>query len=315
MPLLKRFVAAIVLLSRLAAELPAAEWTIDRTKTGLAVKQDGQLVTDYLTSSGAKPILWPLIAPGGQQLTRAYPMLDVASEEHDHPHQRSCWFTHGKVNGIDFWSEQTEHGTIVHRDFVETADGDRALIVTRNDWLAPGGVKQCEDRRRLVFREDSGRRLIDFEITIKASDGPVVFGDTKEGCFGVRVASTIRVDSKRGGRIVNSNGDVDAAAWGKPASWVDYQGPVEGQVVGIAILNHPSSFRFPGYWHVRTYGLFAANPFGKNDFTSGGGDGSYTLPAGESLALSYRMVLHEGDERAGRIADAFAAYAKEKIGE
>ena len=42
--------------------------------------------------------------------------------------------------------------------------------------------------------------------------------------------------------------------------------PVEGKTVGVAILNHPDSFRFPTTWHVRTYGLFAANPFGWHDF-------------------------------------------------
>ena len=30
----------------------------------------------------------------------------------DHPHQRSFWFTHGNVNGVDFWSEIKGHGSI-----------------------------------------------------------------------------------------------------------------------------------------------------------------------------------------------------------
>ena len=94
----------------------------------------------------------------------------------------------------------------------------------------------------------------------------------------MRVAETMKVDAKLGGHIVNSEGLVDLKAWGKKASWVDYQGPVDGKKVGIAILNHPSSFRYPTFWHVRTYGLFAANPFGLHDFTNAQGkDGSYAL--------------------------------------
>jgi hypothetical protein len=120
----------------------------------------------------------------------------------------------------------------------------------------------------------------------------------------------MRVDSKQGGRIVNSDGLTDADAWGKRAAWVDYHGPVDGRRVGIAILNHPSSFRFPTYWHVRTYGLFAANPFGVHDFT-GAGDGTSTLPAGDTLNLRYRLVLHTGDEKEGDIAAAYESYAKE----
>ncbi len=161
-----------------------------------------------------------------------------------------------------------------------------------------------------MFQTDGGRRIIDFDIVIRASDGPVVFGDTKEGSFGVRVASSIRVDSKQGGQIVNSEGRENADAWGKRAAWVDYHGPVDGQTAGIAILNHPSSFRFPTYWHVRTYGLFAANPFGIHDFT-GGDAAAYTLPTGDSLSLRYRLVLHAGDEKEGSIAEAYQAYAKE----
>src|SRR6185295_2116583 len=116
----------------------------------------------------------------------------------------------------------------------------------------------------------------------------VVFGDTKEGSFGVRMASSIRVDSKQGGEIVNSDGLTNQAAWGKPAAWVDYHGPVDGQQVGLAILNHPSSFRYPTYWHVRTYGLFAANPFGLHDFT-GSAQAAYVLPANQSFTLRYRV--------------------------
>ena len=81
-------------------------------------------------------------------------------------------------------------------------------------------------------------------------------------------------------------------------------------IEGIAILNHPSSYGFPSHWHVRTYGLFAANPFGLKDFTNGKAKGEYTLPAGETMRLRYRVLLHKGDEKEGRVADVFAEYAK-----
>lgn len=305
--------AALIWLSVAGWQKASADWTVEQTDKGVTVKLDGKLVTEYLIRSGAKPILWPLIGPTDEPLTRAYPMEDIASEEHDHIHQRSCWMTHGKVNDIDFWSEDAVkgHGTIAHQKFDQVAGGDHVTIVSRNHWLAPDGRKVCEDVRSVILRSDAGRRIIDFDIAIKASDGPVIFGDTKEGSFGVRVASSIRVDSKQGGKIVNSDGLNDAEAWGKRAPWVDYHGPVDGRKVGIAILNHPSSFRSPTYWHVRTYGLFAANPFGVHDFT-GAGDGTYTLPAGDTLNLRYRLVLHTGDEKEGGIAAAYEAYAKEQ---
>lgn len=298
--------ATLTLLSTAAADV-----TVEQSPQGAAVSIDGQPFATYLVKSGSKPIVWPILGPTGKRVTRNWPMdTSVPGEtDRDHPHQRSLWFTHGDVNGIDFWSEGK--GRIEHREFVKVEGGPEAVIVTKNDWLSPDGSKRiCQDERTLRFGGNKDQRWIDFDVTITASDGPVVFGDTKEGSFGVRTASSMRVDSKKGGRIVNSEGQENAAAWGKPAAWVDYQGPVDGEQQGIAILNHPTSFRFPSHWHVRTYGLFAANPFGLNDFTQGKEKGEYTLPAGESLTLRYRVLLHTGDEKSADVAGAFAKYAK-----
>lgn len=293
-----------------AANLAAAEVTAKQSEKGVVVEIDGKLFAEYVTDFKGTPIVWPIIGPTGKPMTRAYPMAKKPGEREDHQHHRSLWFTHGGVGGVSFW--EIGRGKIKHREFVEIKGGKRAVIVTRNDWLALDGKKVCEDQRRLAFGSDGDARWIDFDITIKASDGPLKFVDTKEGTFGVRVAGTMKVDAKKGGRIVNSEGQIDTGAWGKRAAWVDYHGPVDGQTVGIAILNHPSSFRFPTWWHVRTYGLFAANPFGLRAFERGKDmDGTYTLPAGEKMALRYRVLLHGGDAKSGKVAEAFAAYAKE----
>lgn len=285
-----------------------AEITAQRSDGGVTIQIDGKPFTEYLTDFNGAPVLWPIIGPTGKPMTRAYPMADEPEEKKDHAHHRSIWFTHGSVNGVDFWHKEPTK----HREFVRIESGDRAVVVTRNDWIGPDGKKICEDERTLTFAADGDARWIDFDITLKAGDQPVKFGDTKEGTMGVRVAETMRVDSKKGGRIVNSEGQTDGGAWGKPAAWVDYHGPVEGETVGIAILNHPSSFRFPTYWHVRTYGLFAANPFGLHDFKGGSEtDGSYTLKPGETMTLRYRILLHRGNEKEGEVAQAFADYSKE----
>lgn len=305
--------AVVAALSARAAN--AAELAATRHEGGVRIEVDGTLFADYLINTGPKPILWPVIGPTGVEMTRAYPMRVREGEKQDHPHQRSMWFTHGSVNGVDFWSENAGHGSIIHREFLEvSAGGSVAVIAARNDWIGPDGTKHCEDERRLVFSSGDDWRAIDFEITLRASERAVVFGDTKEGTFGLRVPTVMDVTSGMGGRIVNSQGQTNEQAWGQAAAWVDYHGPVGGEVVGVAILNHPSSFRFPTTWHVRTYGLFAANPFGLSDFRGTKEvDGSYRLEAGESFTLRYRVLLHRGDEQEGKVAEAFAAYAQEKF--
>lgn len=288
----------------------AEKVAVEKTDSGVNVTIGGKPFTTYLFKSGAKPILWPIIGPTGKEMTRAWPMRDGNPEERqDHIHHRSLFFTHGDVNGIDFWGEAAKvQGQTVHRELVKAEGGDVATIVTRNDWVGPDGKLVCQDERHLRFGTSGDNRWIDFDITLTASNGPVKFGDTKEGSFGIRVAETVKVDAKKGGKIVTSEGLTDGAAWGKAASWVDYFGPIQGETLGVAVLNHPSSFRYPTHWHVRTYGLFAANPFGLTDFKAGK-DGSHTLEKGQSITLRYRVVLHKGDAKEGRIAEAFANYA------
>jgi len=309
----KPFIMALAI-SLAVVSLPgAAKVTAQRSQHGATVKIDGLPFTEYILQSGTKPILWPIFGPTGKRMTRDYPMEMETTETKDHPHHRSLWFAHGSVNGIDFWMETPtgKTGTIVHRKFVKLASGTEAQIVTENDWLGSDGKRICEDLRRLTFGVWGDSRWIDFDITLRASEGPVTFGDTKEGTLGLRIADSLRVDSKQGGQIVNSLGQTNLAAWGKRADWVDYNGPLDRQTVGIAIFNHPQSFRHPTGWHVRTYGLFAANPFAQRGFT---GKESVAepciLPQGKDIALRYRIFLHRGDDKAGKVAEAFTDYVK-----
>lgn len=276
----------------------------------IEIRVDGDLVTEYIPDDGPKPYFFPLIGPSGASMTRAYPMKSVEGEKRDHPHHRSFWFTHGSVNKIDFWSEAPGHGRIVETARPIVAGGAAmGILRTKDDWISTDGRKICEDERTLRVYATRKARILDFDVTLKATEGPVVFGDTKEGMFGVRIATSMDVISKQGGRIVNAEGIEDVAAWGRPSPWVDYSGPVDGKVVGVAILNHPSSFRFPTTWHVRDYGLFAANPFGWHDFGKKE-SGEFVLEQGRSIAFRYRLVLHDGDAASARLADQFATYAQ-----
>ncbi|MBX6312837.1 MAG: PmoA family protein [Isosphaeraceae bacterium] len=287
---------------------------LHREGANVRVTLDGQAFTEYIADFPSKPYYFPVLGPTGAPFTRAYPMKQVEGEDKDHPHQRSFWFTHGDVNGYDFWASDPlnrpnpKFGTIKETAKKSLIEGPVGLIRTTDDWLGPDGKKVCEDERVVRFYATREVRIIDVDVTIKATAGPVTFGDTKEGMFGLRIASSMDVKRKQGGRIINAEGITDTAAWGKPSKWVDYTGPVAGQIVGIAILNHPDSFRYPTTWHVRDYGLFAANPFGWHDFGLKR-SGTYTLPEGQSITFRYRVLLHKGATESARLAEAFEAYA------
>jgi hypothetical protein len=307
--------AALLLLLTVASHC-GAEVRVEKSEHGAAITIDGKPFVEYWTKNGHQPIIWPIIGPGGQKMTRQYPMGGaLPGEKTDHPHHRSLWFNHGVVNSKDFWKEPDpnkgpeDDNQIVHRDFEKMESGKTGVLVTDNDWTS-GGKKVCEDERVIQFGSDDHGRWIDFAATVKASEGDLVFGDSKEGAFGLRVAGTMSVDDKQGGKIVTSEGHEDADAWGRSAEWVDYHGPVDGKPVGIAMFDLPDSFRHPTRWHVRTYGLFAANPFGQKEFTVKDREqGEAKLRKGETLKVHYRVLFYEGELKPAELDKINKEYA------
>ena len=290
----------------------AEELALIQTDTGYEIRIGDKLFAGYITDQTGSPIVYPIIGPTGKNMTRDFPMIrDYEEVKADHPHHRSLWFTHGDVNKLDFWTAKEK---IVHKRFLKAeCDGQTVLLVSENDWLDSKSQVVCRDVRTLRFSDSEHMRIIDFDITITAEQEKAVFGDTKEGTFGIRVPEVIAVETKKGGNFVNAEGKIgEKDAWGKRSAWVDYHGIIDGEKVGIAIMNHPSSFRYPTYWHVRNYGLFAANPFGVHDFENlpDAKAGECVLSKGESFMFRYRVLFHKGDADEANIADAFKEYAK-----
>jgi len=271
------------------------------------------LFAGYIADSGGQPIVYPIIGPGGQAMTRHFPMQDdVDGEAHDHVHHRAFWFTHGDVNGVDFWTDGKNCGRVVQTsgEAVVQEDGDTVVVKTSNDWLSPRGKRLLSDEREFRFFATDGKRIIDCDIELKATDGDVHFGDTKEGSFAIRVPATMKVDARLGGKITNAEGLHNAKAWGKRSNWVDYNGPVDGKLAGITIYYHPTSFASPCYWHVRTYGLFAANPFGRYHFTGGKKTEGFTIKSGDSIAIRCRTVFYAGTFDRKQTVRDFEAYSE-----
>ncbi len=289
---------------------------------GVSVYINEQLFTRYLMSSGTKPVLWPIIGPTNKPMTRAYPIAPKEpNEATDHIHHRSLWIGYEGINNVDFWHESRKGnldvGKTVHVQFqlVESI-GDTGKIIAANDWVDSQGDRVCSDLRTLEFGYHQDQRWIDFQLELIASEGQVTLGDSKEGFFAVRVAPTIKVDADKGGEIVNSRGDVNRKAWSQHAKWVDYHGTVGNETLGIAILSHPGSFEPIPRWHVRTYGLFASNPFGELAFTNpdsamASRPARHTIPAGESITFRYKIILHKGNEKEAKIADSFNTFSSQ----
>jgi hypothetical protein len=273
-----------------------------------------------------KPYFHPVRAASGTIVTRRYPMEMVEGELRNEKHQRGLWFSHGDVNGLDFWDNEASY-TTPNRGFIVL---DRVIGLTSGEktgsieasfkWVDMKNKPLLEETRKMVFYSHPALRIIDFDITLKAIE-KVVFNDSKEGTFGMRLAAGLEAPTrkapaspKRTGRMVNSNGkEGEADCWGKRANWVDMFGEVEGEKLGVAIFYHPSSPQHPTYWHVRGYGLFAANIFGVKAFERNPAlDGSKTLEPGQTMSFRYRVLVHPGDYQTANVAGLYEEYAAMK---
>ena len=304
-----------------------AEVTVKEDADKVTVNIDGKLFTEYHFKGARRPYLYPVIGPTGAGMTRNWPMKEgVPGEEADHPHHMGLWYGHRSVNGAGFWENTAKPGTplgqMVHDGFLEVKGGkDQGVIRAKNKWvLDEGGEVVCTDERTIRIHQTKEGPLLDFEITITAGEKGAVFGDDKDGTMAIRVPETMRVERAKAkgekkaapgeGHIVTSEGKKDAEAWGTKASWCDYYGPVEGKTAGVAIFDNPSNPRFPTWWHVRTYGLFAANPFGQAQFEKlpDKEAGAFKIAPGKSATFRYRFYFHEGDTEQAKVAEHYRDY-------
>jgi Family of unknown function (DUF6807) len=296
----------------------------------ISVDIDGKAFTEFwIGPETVKPFLAPLRAASGVIVTRGFPMVtNIPGETHDHPHHTGLWFTHGDVNGYNFWANEDSQegsgkgkGRVVLKRVDRVSSGKRTGVIEAVfEWKIPTGETLLRESRKMTFYSDPQLRIIDFDITLSPEE-KVTFGDTKEGMFAMRLAPALEEDQpkgiaepKRTGRMVNAQNKVgEKNVWGKRSEWVDYSGVIDGQPVGVAIFDYPGNPRYPTYWHARGYGLFATNIFGVHDFTNDKSrDGSLTIQPGQPLRFRFRLLIHPGDTNSAGIRDAYARYAAMK---
>ncbi|MEM9346825.1 MAG: PmoA family protein [Planctomycetota bacterium] len=309
-----------------AAADDAKPIAVEKKQNTHRVLIDGKLFTELIHGATdqfgdiPRPFLYPIIGPTGAQMTRNFPMRkDVKGEASDHPHHRSLWFTHGNVNGTDFWHRAKATIQVVdtnlHTNFANTKN---PIVTTVESWRSADNKEQLHAWAIHRFHiYDDGSRIIDIHRyhQVGADAEQVVFGDTKEGTMAIRLAPQLRLKGEVAtGKAINSEGDKDTKVWGKRAKWVAYWGQIDGKTCGVAIFDHPSNLRHPTWWHARDYGLVAANPFGMSDFEKGKhkrGDGDYTLKQDETLSLRYRFVFFAGTAEEADIAGKYDEWVKE----
>ena len=321
---MKRTAVVLVVFILCAAAIGSPMQSVEfiKGKNKIDVMMGGRHFTSYVYGNKhTKPMLVPLRTPSGIEVTRRNPLEQLKGGSDDHQHHVGIFFAVDNVNGTKFWNNVVPLPQIKHIKTTEAAgDNGKGKLATVMHWIDQNGKILLEENRSMAFLagENEDEYAIDFSIDLIARQTEVVFEDIEEGVFAIRVADCLREgDSKvilkpgkplseesvsGTGRYFSSNGDETAKnVWGKRARWVALQGIRKDKVVGVAILNHPASINYPTYWHVRSYGLFSANPLGQGDFQR---QSKYkknpvqplrlTLKQGQKVHFRFLVVVYEG---------------------
>jgi len=314
------------------------------------VMVNGKLFTSYCWPDNVmKPILFPILTAAGTTITRGYPIKNRPFETTDHPHHNGSWLNYGDVNGYNFWgntgranspdtsaaamNRNSKLGSIKHLKFEQLTGGTgEGVLIADESWIVNSGKELMAERTEYHFIAEGSTRIIDRITTLTAREDSVTFRDTKEGMFGMRVArqlelptqekrtmtdaqgnpSPVGLVSTEGvtGNYRSSEGVTGEAVWSTRAKWMDLYGYAGDEKISVVICDHPKNVSYPTWWHARGYGLFCLNPFGAKDFTAGKVVLNYTIPAGKSITLRYRIIVNSGsyltDTEINGYADNFA---------
>jgi hypothetical protein len=248
-----------------------------------------------------RPFFFPVLGPSGRSLTR---MGHPAAP--DHGHHRSLWWGHQNVAGVNFWEERGGLQQIRQDEWVHYQDGaDEAGMVVRLGWYDAHRVRLVEQELIAVYRPlPQGEGWLELQTTFAPVLDELPLPRTNFGFLGLRVAASLSAHYG-GGRLTNSEGGVgEQAVFGRTARWMDYSGPIRGEVwEGITWFDHPANPRHPTAWHVRDDGWMSAAFCLRQQ---------YALRKSAPLRLRYGFHVHAGPtvaEAAGTRLHGFAESA------
>jgi len=91
----------------------------------------------------------------------------------------------------------------------------------------------------------------------------------------------------KGWHFLGSEGPVESESRGIKARWVDFSGRIaDGGFAGVTIFDHAENPRHPSSWW-----LSGSMPYFSPAILF---DNPYTLAAGKTLTLRYRILIHTG---------------------
>lgn len=260
-----------------------------------------------------KPYLHPVSAPDGVLLTWHRPS--------DHPWHRALWFSWKLINGLNYWEPDAGTGKLqglsdVLDVEVPQMDQRGARVVMRLGYHPPNRPTVLEEIRTLTISAPDAQRnyRIDWHQRFTATKKQDVVLDRtppKEKPWGGYGGLSYRAArSMTDVVLLDSRGRRNGQIHGQSARWVDASGSFGAEKksdAGVTIFDHPSNPRHPTLWYI------ALDPKQGHPFVYTNPallfNEPLTLPAGESLDLDYRVLIHAGRGNPKRLNEEFERFA------
>jgi HEAT repeat protein len=292
-------------------ETPQLGW--QQTGSALTLLNHGRPVwTFHHGPEEAKPFFHPLALADGTTLTCDGPQ--------DHPWHHGLWFSWKYINGVNYWEEDRETRrsdgrTTVDDVRIETRDTYTARLQLVLRYGPPEGEPVLTEQRLIEISppDETGRYQLDWTLTFTAGESDVLLDRTPlpeepdgrawGGYAGLSARFALGLAERQ---AVSSEGTVELkdGRHRSRATAMDYSGIIDGHPVGITILDHPRNLNAPSPWYVIQTNVMSYFSPAVLCY------GPHMLPAGQSLTLRYRVIVHPGRWDAARLQNECKDFAQ-----
>jgi hypothetical protein len=295
---------------------PALSWHQSKDDTFTLMHQQQPMLRFHASDELTKPFFHPVRPMGGPVVTEARPK--------DHRWHYGLWFAWKLINGVNYWEEGQAAGQPAGqtnwRSFQLTTDpAGQATLEGKLTYRPGDGTPVLIETRRIVIHppKQNGRYAIDWhatftarqKVTLDRTPPPGVEGGKSWGGYaGLSVRLNNALTDRR---IITPDGPLSLKGGRSRVRRIamDYSGEVEGEAVGMAMLEHPANPRFPTPWYA-----IAGEPM---SFFNAAvlNDRPMTLEAGEQWTLRYRLVVHNGRWSPATLRAAYRRYVQDQTPE
>ena len=243
-PVFEKFFLSSLASLGLATSTSAAslEARLDEGTGTITIHRDGltkPLVTQH-AAAHHRPYLHPIVGPDGNGVLTEY------SPGH-HRHQTGLYWGFTRVNGRDYFHHPSDNYWKRKAVNVLEAKGESVKWETVYDLLDADGNAVLTETQRWAMRSDGDRHVLDLEWRGQAQTDVTIGKYDYGGLF-------LRMPWKPGtkGEAVNAARNINAAAEGQRAMWLDVGMEIAGRDDWghVAIFDHPKNGGYPQPWRV-----------------------------------------------------------------